>query len=109
MRIDFGNTADQKILNMNGGTGEMTARMYADADKKVIPCRIHPGGSIGLHVHEHSEEIDYVLYGNGVATCDGVEEPLSTDICHICPVGASHSIVNTGVTDLVMLTVVIEK
>lgn len=109
MRVDFGNIADQKVLGMNGGVGEMTARMYADGDKKVIPCRIHPGGSIGLHTHDRSEEIDYVLFGSGVASCDGVEELLSTDVCHICPVGASHSIVNTGVTDLVMLTVVIEK
>ena len=109
MRIDFGNLPDTKTSGMFGGTGEMTARIYEAEGVKVIPRRIHPGGSIGLHRHEDSEEINYILYGNGVAVCDGVEEILATDVCHICPKGSEHSIVNTGVIDLVMLTVVTDR
>ena len=106
MRIDFNGIPDMKNAGINGGAGEMTARMYADDLRRIMPRRIHPGGSIGMHRHDDSEEINYILYGNGVAVCDGVEEMLATDVCHICPKGSEHSIVNTGMTDLVMLTVV---
>ena len=109
MRIDLGNMPDVKISGMNDGTGEMTARIYEGDGLKVMPCRIHPGGSIGMHRHEDGDDINYVLYGTGVAVCDGVEEALATDVCHICPKGSEHSITNTGMTDLVMLTVMAEK
>lgn len=109
MRIDFGSLPDTKIAAVYGGSGEMTARIYEAEGIKIIPRRIHPGGSIGLHRHDESEEINYILYGNGVAVCDGVEEILATDVCHICPKGSEHSIANTGVIDLVILTVEISN
>lgn len=43
------------------------------------------------------------------AICNGVEEVLAAGICHICPKGSEHSIINTGDNDLVMLTVVVER
>ena len=46
---------------MNDGTGEMTARMFMDEQVKIIPCRIHAGGSIGRHEHKTSD----VTYGRG--------------------------------------------
>lgn len=109
MKIDFGGMSDVKISGMNGGTGEMTARMYEGDGMKVMPCRIHPGGSIGAHRHEDGDDISYILYGTGIAVCDGVEETLTTDVCHICPRGSEHSIVNTGMTDLVMLNVLVRR
>lgn len=109
MRIDIGGMPDVKVSGANGGTGEMTQRTYEGDGVKVMPCRIHPGGSIGMHRHEDSEEIIYILYGTGVAKCDGVEEALATDVCHICPKGSEHSIVNTGMIDLVMLTVEVNQ
>ena len=52
----------------------MTAKMYMDEQGKIIPCSIQSGGSIGVHKNETSDDINYVLSGNGKATCDGVEE-----------------------------------
>lgn len=94
---------------MNGGTGEMSARMYMGEKGKIIPCRIHPGGSIGLHTHTTSDDINYILSGTGRAICDDVSEPLVAGCCHICHKGSQHSIINTGDDDLVMLTVVVER
>lgn len=94
---------------MNNGTGMMTAKMYMDDGGKVIPCSIHAGGSIGLHRHETSDDLNYVLSGTGKAICDGKEELLSAGFCHICKKGSEHSIINTGDEDLVLLTVVVEK
>ncbi len=51
----------------------MTAKMYMDEQGKIIPCSIQSGGSIGVHKYETSDDINYVLSGNGKATCDVVE------------------------------------
>ena len=109
MIIDFNAIPERTAPCPHGGEGEFTAKTYADPQRRIVPCRIHPGASIGPHSHDTSEEILYVLYGNGIALCDGMEEPLYTDVCHICPKGSSHSIKNTGMTDLVLLTVITEQ
>ena len=70
---------------------------------------IHPGGSIGLHKHPTSDDINYVISGTGKAVCDGQEEILNAGTCHICKKGSEHSITNTGSEDLVLLTVVVER
>lgn len=108
MRIDFNAIEAMRVPGMNGGAGEMSAQMYADPDGRIIPCRIHAGGSIGLHAHPTSDDINYILSGTGRAVCDGEEEALFPGICHICKKGSAHSIENTGGDDLVMLTVVVE-
>lgn len=109
MIINFNELQEMTIPGMNKGTGEMTAKMYMDDDGKIIPCRIHAGGSIGMHKHETSDDINYILSGEGKAICDGVEELLSPGCCHICKKGCEHSIINTGDEDLVMITVVVER
>lgn len=108
MLIDFNGKDEITCPGMNGGTGMMTAKMYMDAQGKIIPCAIHVGGSIGIHRHETSDDISYVLSGEGKAVCDGQEEKLVAGICHICKKGSSHSILNTGNEDLVLLTIVVE-
>lgn len=109
MIIDFNEIEEVKISGMNGGTGEITAKMYMGKYGKVIPCCIHVGGSIGIHKHETSDDINYIISGTGKAICNGKEELLSSGTCHICRKGSEHSIINTGDNDLVLLTVVVEK
>lgn len=94
---------------MNGGTGEMTAKMYMSENGKIILSAIHKGGSIGLHAHSTSDDINYVVSGKGKAICSGAEEELVTGVCHVCPKGSEHSIINTGDDDLVLITVVVER
>ena len=54
-------------------------------------------------------DMNYILSGTGVATCDGVEEELVPGVMHICPQRSTHSIANTGEDDLVMLTIVVKR
>ena len=109
MLINFNEIKEVKVPGMNGGTGEMSARMYMSDAGKIIPCRIHAGGSIGLHRHETRNDINYIISGSGKAVCDGQEEMLAAGTCHVCKKGSEHSIVNTGDEDLEMLTVVVER
>lgn len=109
MLINFNTIKETTIPGMNNGTGIITAKMYMDEQGKIIPCSIHPGGSIGLHRHETSDDINYVLSGTGKAICDGHEELLCAGTCHVCKKGSEHSIINIGRDDLVLLTVVVER
>lgn len=109
MLIDFNEMKEITLPGMNNGTGMMTAKLYMDENGKIIPCSIHAGGSIGMHTHETSDDINYVLSGTGKAICDGQEEILCAGTCHVCKKGSEHSIINTGDGDLVLLTVVVER
>lgn len=109
MLIDFNTIKEITLPGMNNGTGEMTAKMYMDENGKIIPCTILKGGSIGIHKHETSDDINYVLSGSGKAICDGKEEILNAGCCHICKKGSEHSVINTGDDDLVLLTIVVER
>lgn len=109
MLINFNEQQERKAPGMNGGTGEISAKMFMDDNVKIIPCRIHEGGSIGMHSHPASDDINYIISGNGKAICDGKEELLAAGNCHVCKKGSKHSIINTGNEDLVLLTVVVER
>lgn len=109
MLIDFNTIDKMTVPGMNGGTGTMTCRMFNDERYRIIPTRIHPGGSIGEHVQESGDDLNYVLSGTGVAVCDGKKERLGPGVMHICPQGSSHSIANTGEDDLVLLTIVVKR
>lgn len=109
MMIDFNKIQEITLSGMNNGKGKMTAKMYADKWGKLISCSIHAGGSIGLHSHNTSDDINYVISGIGKAICDGEEEQLKAGCCHICKKGSEHTIINTGNEDLVLLTVVVER
>lgn len=109
MLINFNEQPEITAAGMNGGTGEMSVKMFRDDNGKIIPCRIHAGGSIGMHSHPTSDDISFVISGMGKAVCDGKEEMLAAGNCHVCKKGSEHSIVNTGDEDLVLLTVVVER
>lgn len=109
MLIDFNNIKEMTVSGMNNGTGEMSARMHIDEERKIIPCAIHVGGSIGLHKHNTSDDINYIISRNDEAICDGKEEILCKSTCHICKKGSEHSIINTDDNDLVMLTLLINR
>lgn len=109
MLIDFNERKAVSIPGVHQGTGRMTAKIYTCEQGKIIPCSLHAGASIGLHRHETSDDINYVLAGMGRAICDGQEEILLPGTCHICRKGSEHSIANTGSEDLLLLTIVVER
>ncbi len=109
MLIDFNEKKEITMPGMNNGTGMMTAKMHASEKGKIIPTRIHAGGSIGMHMQDSGDDINFIISGRGKAICDGKEEILKPGVCHICPKGSEHSMINTGDDDLVMLTVVVHR
>lgn len=106
MLVDFEKIPWLAGPGMNHGTGEMSARIFEWENGRAIITRLHPKSSIGIHTQKSGDDINYILSGVGKAICDGKEEELRPGSCHICPKGSSHGIVNTGIDDLVIFTVV---
>lgn len=106
MRIDFDYSGWIEIPHMNGGTGSVFASMTMTENTRIILTRIPPGSSIGMHTQDSGDDVNYVLEGKGKAICDGKEEMLEPGICHVCPKGSEHSIINDGVMDLILFSTV---
>lgn len=109
MQIDFEQLDETIIPQFYGGEKETKAQMYADRQNKIMRGSLEPGASIGLHTHQTSSEIVFILSGSGTASYDGVSEALFPGCCHYCPKGHTHSLRNTGSEPLVFLAVVPEQ
>ena len=108
MLINF-NAQDEKVIEgMNGGKGKIFAKMFMNSSGKVIVSRLESGASIGLHTQSNGNDINFIVSGEGKAFCNGIEEILTPGVCHYCPKGSSHEIINTGKEDLLLYTVVQE-
>ena len=106
MLIDFNAIRETVVPGMNDGEGVVGARMQVNDSGRFVLTRIPPGSSIGVHEQRTSDEINYVISGMGIAVCDGRRESLLPGVCHVCPTGSSHSIVNAGTDDLLLFTFV---
>lgn len=106
MLIEFDKMETTVIPHMRGGEREVSARMYTDSLGKIMQGRLVPGASIGLHTHETSSEIIYILSGTGKVKYDGGEEAVKAGQCHYCPKGHSHALINDSGEPLEFFAVV---
>ncbi len=107
MILDFNNIPLKTIANFNGGEKEFRANMFIDeAGNKIFLGKLIPGASIGLHTHETSSEIMYILEGKGKVLYNGEELRVEAGLAHYCPKGHSHSLINDSDKDLIFFAVV---
>jgi mannose-6-phosphate isomerase-like protein (cupin superfamily) len=109
MRITFNELEEKELRSFYGGEGVLLANMHVDMNNKILRGKLKKGCSIGLHTHETSSEVIFVISGRGKAICDGVEEELFAGDCHYCPYGSAHTLVNIGEEDLCFYAVVPQK
>lgn len=112
MLIEFDKMETTVIPHMRGGEKEVSAKMYTDELGKIMRGTLIPGASIGMHTHETSSEIIYILSGKGKILYDNGSEPLEAGSCHYCPKGHAHSLINDspeGGEDLCFFAVVPEQ
>ena len=109
MIVDFAGIPEQKIPHFQGGEKEFAVRMLNAPACRILHGRLIPGASIGLHTHETSSEIIYVLSGSGKVLYDGAWEEISAGQAHYCPKGHAHSLVNSGSEELVFFAAVPEQ
>jgi len=98
--------------NARGGEGEITVRHYFKPEEITAKTRLcaemtlPAGASVGLHEHAHEDELYIVQRGRGVIVDGGVEREIEPGDAILTGKGASHSIRNTGQTDLVVTAVI---
>ena len=81
MLIDFAKIPETSIKSFYGGEKELLTKMYTDEHARIMKIKLVPGASVGLHKHETSSEIVFVLEGTGTAIYDGQKEKLQAGIC----------------------------
>lgn len=106
MLIDFSTMEEKVIPGFLGGEGTFHTRMRVDELGKIMRGCLEPGSSIGLHTHDTSSEIIFILAGTGKVLYDGAYEPLAAGSCHYCPKGHAHSLINDSDGNLEFFAVV---
>lgn len=109
MIIDFKEIPEKSLEHFKGGEKAFDARMYVDGGNKIMRGRLQSGASIGLHTHENDCEVIFIAEGRGTVLMDGVYEDVSAGLCHYCPKGHSHSLINNSDSDLLFSAVVAQQ
>ena len=104
--IDFSTIPQSDIEHFLGGEGVFSARIFNDGLNKILMGTLESGCSIGMHCHDTSSEIIYVLEGKGKMLLKDGEEILKAGDCHYCKKGESHSFTNPYSEPLVFFAVV---
>ena len=106
MIIDF-ETMDVTILpEFKGGEKEFAANMFFDGTNRIFKGRLIPGASIGMHTHDDSCEVIFILEGCGSILEEGVKKAVQAGDCLYCPKGGTHSLINDSDADLIFCAVV---
>ena len=108
MIIDFSKIEENVFDKFKGGEKSLRVKISADDKNKIMYGKLEPGASIGLHTHETNSEIIYILEGKGKVLYNGDYEKVEKGICHYCPQGQEHSLINDSDADLVFFAVVPE-
>lgn len=101
------------LTEFKGGKKELSANMFFDGVNRILKGCLAPGASIGVHTHEDSCEVIFIIGGSGLLyenVPEGTEtykEVVPGD-CLYCPKGHTHSLINpeASTSDLVFYAVV---
>ena len=113
MTIKFDDMELTRFPEFKGGEKEFAAKMFFDGTNRIFNGTLIPGATIGMHTHDDSCEVIFVLEGDGTI----VEKEPGSDMestrsvtagdCLYCPKGHTHSLRNTSSEgDLVFYAVV---
>lgn len=108
MKLDFNEIPVTDMPKFKGGEKSLAAKTYSDEKIRILRGTLVPGASIGLHVHETSNETIYIISGSGRMLYDDTEEALEAGDCHYCPRNHRHSLINNTTENLVFMAVITE-
>ena len=104
--IDFYTVPEAELPRFKDGEGSFFARFAGDANCKILFGRLPAGATIGLHTHEDTAEIIFFLSGKGRMLLNGEAETIAPGLCHYCPKGSAHTMINDGAEDITFYAVV---
>lgn len=106
MTLDLEHMPLQDLPHFKGGEGIAQGKMHVDDMGKIALLMLPVGASIGVHTHEDSCEVIRFLSGTGIMIDDDTQLPITPGMCHYCPKGHSHGIINNGIEPLIMWAVI---
>lgn len=117
MILKFDEIEVSHMPEFKGGKKELAANMFFDGTNRVFKGCLVPGATIGVHTHDDSCEVIFIISGSGtiyeaVPAESGVQESseaVQTGDCLYCPKGHTHSLMNTSDEDLVFYAVVAKQ
>ncbi|MCQ2974652.1 MAG: cupin domain-containing protein [Bacteroidales bacterium] len=109
MVIDYKSAKFEDFPNFKGGEKKLTASMFFDGKCRMFQGVLENGASIGLHRHETSCEMIYVIEGEGNVIIEGKSENVSAGCLHYCPKGAEHTLINSGNNPLKFIAFIAEQ
>ena len=109
MNFNYNELEYEEFKNFKGGEKSLYTKMFHDEKNRIIYGKLIPGASIGVHTHETNSEIIYIVEGTGKVLMDQAYEKLEAGMCHYCPKGHTHSLMNDSGSDLIFFAVVPEQ
>ena len=94
MKIEFDKLDFVANAAFKGGDGAFEVKTSGDKDNKIMYGRLRKGCSIGMHRHEGTAEIIYVVSGEGVMSVEGGEEVVRPGDGHGCAEGSGQCVRN---------------
>ena len=104
--INFTTIPESPLPHFKDGKETFFARFVGDASCKILYGRLPAGATIGLHTHEDTAEIIFFLSGTGRMILDDKTETIAAGLCHYCPKGSAHSMINEGDEEITFYAVV---
>lgn len=97
-----GGNGTMEMINILKNEDSYTANVA-----KMARVTLKPGSSIGVHPHDTTEEIYYILQGNALFFDNGEEKRLQAGDVTITGSGGTHSIESLGPEDLDIVAVIV--
>lgn len=101
MIIRFDEIGKTVMPEFKGGNKELSANMFFDGTNRIFKGTLIPGASIGMHIHDDSCEVIFIISGNGTiiehepGNTEGTSRDVTSGDCLYCPKGHTHSLINT--------------
>lgn len=99
--------------SMRGGKGKIYIEHLLEAEQLHGMCRMYakmtvgPGCSVGYHEHSGESETYYILSGSGIYNDNQTLRPVKAGDVTVTPSGCGHALENDGITDLVVMALII--
>ena len=103
----------RRVENMAGGKGHVIIKDLLGEKELNGKCRMYaevtvePGCSLGYHEHHGESETFYILQGFGDFDDNGTVRQVKPGDVTFTPSGSGHALVNTGVSNLVFMALII--
>ncbi len=103
----------RRVENMAGGKGHVIIKDLLGEKELNGKCRMYaevtvePGCSLGYHEHHGESETFYILQGFGDFDDNGTVRQVKPGDVTFTPSGSGHAMVNTGVSNLIFMALII--